>query len=85
MWRSVLLVEETGGLGENHEPVASHCGQILSHNVVHLALVAYVVVNPTTIRSWPLRALCSDGGDVLVASLGMFESFIYEQTNKQTS
>jgi len=22
--RSVLLVEETGGLGENHRPVASH-------------------------------------------------------------
>jgi len=23
-WRSVILVEETGGLGENHRPVASH-------------------------------------------------------------
>ena len=23
-WRSVLLVEETEGLGENHRPVASH-------------------------------------------------------------
>jgi len=23
-WRSVLLVEETGGIGENHRPVASH-------------------------------------------------------------
>ena len=23
-WRSVLLVEETGGPGENHQPVASH-------------------------------------------------------------
>ena len=23
-WRSVLLVEETGGSGENHRPVASH-------------------------------------------------------------
>jgi len=23
-WRSVLLVEETGVLGENHRPVASH-------------------------------------------------------------
>ena len=37
-WRSVLLVEETGGPGENHRPVASHW-QTLSHNVVHLALV----------------------------------------------
>jgi hypothetical protein len=37
-WRSVLLVEETGGPGENHWPVASHW-QTLSHNVVHLAMI----------------------------------------------
>jgi hypothetical protein len=24
LWRSVLLVDETGGPGENHRPVASH-------------------------------------------------------------
>jgi hypothetical protein len=34
----VLLVVETGGLGENQRSVASH-GKTLSHNVVHLALV----------------------------------------------
>jgi hypothetical protein len=34
-WRSVLLVEETRGPGENHQPVASHCQTLsLSHNVV---------------------------------------------------
>ena len=38
-WRSVLLVEETGGSRENHRPVASHW-QTLPHNVVHLALIA---------------------------------------------
>ena len=38
LWRSVLLVEETGGPGENHRPAASQW-QTLSHNVVHLALV----------------------------------------------
>ena len=32
-WLSVLLVEETGVLGENHRPVASH-GPTLSHYVV---------------------------------------------------
>ena len=32
-WRSVLLVEETGILGENNRPVASHC-QTLSHNAI---------------------------------------------------
>jgi hypothetical protein len=33
LWRSDLLVEETGVLAENHRPVASHW-QTLSHNVV---------------------------------------------------
>ena len=37
-WRSVLLVEETGGPGENNRPVANHW-QTLSHNVIHLALI----------------------------------------------
>ena len=38
-WQSVLLVEETGGPGENHwRPVANHW-QTLSHNNVHLALI----------------------------------------------
>jgi hypothetical protein len=36
--RSDLLVEETGGPGENHPPVESHW-QTLSHNVIHLALI----------------------------------------------
>ena len=33
LWRSVLLVEETGVSGENHQPVTSHL-QILSHDVI---------------------------------------------------
>ena len=33
LWRSVLLVEETGVPGKNHRPVGSH-RQTLSHNVV---------------------------------------------------
>ena len=33
MWQSFLLVEDTRVLGENHQPVVSHC-QTLSHNVV---------------------------------------------------
>jgi len=32
-WRSVLLVEETGVPGKNHQPASSHW-QTLSHNVV---------------------------------------------------
>ena len=37
-WRSVLLIEKTGGPGENHQPVASH-RQTLSHNGLHLAQI----------------------------------------------
>jgi hypothetical protein len=37
-WRSVSLVEETRGPGENHWPVVSNW-QTLSHNVVHLVLM----------------------------------------------
>ena len=36
LWRSVLLVEEMGVLGENHIPAASH-RQTLSHNVLSSA------------------------------------------------
>jgi hypothetical protein len=34
-WWSVLLVEETGGHGEDHRPATGN-GLTLSHNVVHL-------------------------------------------------
>ena len=37
LWRSVLLVEETGVPGENHRPVASYW-QTLSHDVVSSTL-----------------------------------------------
>ena len=37
-WWSGLLLEETGGPGDNHRPVASHW-QTLSHNAVHLVLI----------------------------------------------
>ena len=37
-WRSVLLVDETGGPRENHRPIIIHW-QTLSNNVVHLTLI----------------------------------------------
>ena len=47
-------MEETGGPGENHRPVASHW-QTLSHNVVHLALIeirSHHTITATYIYIW---------------------------------
>ena len=50
-WWSVLLVKETRGHGENHQPVASHC-QTLSHNIVHLTLIEIRTQNISGDRHW---------------------------------
>ena len=57
-WRSVLLLEETGVLGENHRSVASHW-QTLSHNVVSstspwtgFELITLVVIGTDCIGSF---------------------------------
>jgi hypothetical protein len=49
--RSVLLVEETAGPGENHRHVASH-RQTLSHNVVYVALIEIRTHNISDDRHW---------------------------------
>ena len=53
-WRSVLLVEETGGHGENHRSVANHW-QTLSHNVVHLTLSGIRTHNIISDNHWLYR------------------------------
>jgi hypothetical protein len=47
-WCTVLLVEETGVLGENHRPAASHW-QSLSHNVVSIGIWTH---NTSGDRHW---------------------------------
>jgi hypothetical protein len=51
-WRSVLLVEETGGPGENHRPEASHW-QTLSHNTIMIMLYRVYLA-----MSWICRYMC---------------------------
>ena len=50
-WLSVSLVEETGGPGENHQPVTSHW-QTLLHNIVHIALIKIRTHNIIGDRHW---------------------------------
>ena len=47
LWRSVLLMEETGGPEENHRPVASH-RQTLSHNDVYFTDRGLILVQIKT-------------------------------------
>jgi hypothetical protein len=62
LWRSVLLVEETGVSGENNRPAVSNW-QTLSHNVVSSIprmsgiRTNNVSANLITIKSWPRRYL----------------------------
>ena len=68
--RSILLVEETGVPGDNRRSAASYwqtwsydvvssiprLSGIRTHNITgDRILIALVVINPTTIRSWPHR------------------------------
>jgi hypothetical protein len=50
-WQSVLSVEETGGPGGNHQPVASHW-QTSSLNFVHLTLIKTRTHNISGDRHW---------------------------------
>jgi hypothetical protein len=52
-WRSVLLMEESGVLGESHRPVASHL-QTLSHNVVHLTMKELILITRANISIFRL-------------------------------
>jgi hypothetical protein len=72
-WRSVLLVEETGGPGENHRTVASHW-QTCSHNVVHLALIEirthnFVVIGTDCIGS------CKSNYHVIMATTAPYSMY----------
>ena len=75
LWRSVLLVEETGVPGENHRPAASHW-QTWSYNVVSSTPCLSGIRtdnfsgdrnwNPTTIRSRPQRPSVNMNPDMIL-------------------
>jgi hypothetical protein len=49
-WRLVLLVEKTGVLGENNQPVASHWQTFIMLYRVHLATTLVVICTDSTGR-----------------------------------
>ena len=55
-WRSVLLVQETGGPGESHQYVAS-LWQTLSHNDVNLVLIEIKIHNISGDRHSSITAM----------------------------
>ena len=66
-WRSVLLVKETGGPGENHWPVVNHW-QTLSHNVVHLALTEIRTHNISTAIGTDCIGSCKSNYHMITAT-----------------
>jgi hypothetical protein len=77
LWQSVLLMEETGVPRENHQPVASHW-ETLSHNVVHLALIAIRTNNIGGDRHW-LQQPCVHGHDIRQYVV-LYDSMLYYMT-----
>jgi len=66
LWWSVLLVEETGGPGENHRPVASHW-QTLSHNVGHLVLIKIRTLTTSVVIGTDCIGSCKSNYHTLMA------------------
>ena len=76
-WLSVLLVEETGGPGENHWPVAGDW-QTWSHNVVHLVLIE-IRTHISGDRHWlHIVRLCKSNYHTITTTMASQECLSYE-------
>ena len=76
-WRSVLLVEETGGPRENHRSVASHW-QTLSHNVAHLPRSRFEFTTSVVIGTDCIGS-CKSNYHTITATTSEFKFFFHYQ------
>ena len=91
-WRPVLLVEETGVLGENHRPTSSHWQiyHIMMYRV-HFAwagfkLTTLVVIGTDCISSykWSYHTVTTTTAHIEMYNIDMCELKVYLLRNKQT-
>ena len=74
LWRSVLLVEETGVPGENHRPAASHW-QALSYNVVSTTLHHKRIRTLVTIGT-DCIGNCKSNYNIFTATTSLIDNYI---------
>jgi hypothetical protein len=76
-WRSVLLVEETGGPGKNHRPAANHCQTYNDRRGGNRMLVGFITTYAISTYHQPNYVFESGSGEVYsirTDCIGSYES-----------